>query len=150
MIPSARRCQRAGLRNALFVCASAEDPPDELLGVADEIFVQLPWGNLLSAIVYGKSYMISAIRRLARIGADLVVVIGADIWRPPVPKAIAGLPELTADYVDATLAGRFADAGWKITSFGPVEAAEVSSTWARRLSANRTAPTFVILRAVAV
>ena len=46
--------------------------------------------------------------------------------------------------------GRFADAGWKITSFGPVEAAEVSSTWARRLSANRTAPTFVILRAVAV
>ena len=150
MIPSARRCQRAGLRNALFVCACAEDPPEPLRGVADQVFVHLPWGSLLSGVVHGTSDMMSGIRGLARPGAALRIVVGADIWRSPVPKEVRGLPELTADYVDKTLAARFADHGWKITSFGPVDPAEVSSTWARRLSANRAEPTFVALHAEAV
>jgi 16S rRNA (adenine(1408)-N(1))-methyltransferase len=149
MIPAVRRCQRAGLRNALFVCASAEDPPEPLLGLADEIFVQLPWGRLLSGLVLGRSDVVSGIRRLARPGAALRVVVGADIWRPPVPAEIRDLPELTADYVDTTLAARLADLGWKVTDFGPVDPAEVSSTWARRLSANRSGPAFVALHAEA-
>jgi 16S rRNA (adenine(1408)-N(1))-methyltransferase len=149
MIPSARRCLRAGLRNALFVCASAENPPEELLGLADEIFVQLPWGSLLSGVVHGVPEIMAGLRSLARAGASLRIVVGADIWRPPIPKEIAGLPELTASYVDTTLAGRFADHGWKVIDFGPVDPAEVSSTWARRLSANRAEPTFVALSAEA-
>jgi 16S rRNA (adenine(1408)-N(1))-methyltransferase len=150
MIPSARRCQRAGLRNALFVCACAEDPPEPLHGLADEVFVHLPWGSLLSGVVHGASYMMSGIRRMAQPGATLRIVVGADIWRLPIPKEIRDLPELTADYVDTRLAARFADHGWKITNFGPVDPAEVPSTWARRLSANRAEPTFVALHAVAV
>lgn len=133
MIPSARRCERAGLRNALFVCASAEDPPELLLGRADEVLVQLPWGRLLSGVVLGDPEVCRGLRAFARDGAVLRVVVGASIWRDPVPKEIRGLPELTADYVDATLAGRLADHGWKVTDFRSVDPTEVSSTWARRL-----------------
>ena len=149
MIPSARRCQRAGLHNALFVCASAEDPPEPLLGLADEIHVQLPWGRLLSGLILGASDVVSGIRALARDQATLRVVVGTDIWREPVPLEIRDLPELTATYVDTTLADRLAGHGWKVTDFRTVDPAEIDSTWARRLSANRAQPSFVALYAEA-
>ena len=150
MIPSARRCHRAGLGNALFVCASIEDPPEPLLGLADEVFVHLPWGRLLSGVVLGTADIVSGLRAVARPGAVLRIVVGADIWRPPVPRELAGLPELTSDYVNVTLVNRLADHGWKVTAFGPIDPEEVSSTWARRLSANRAEPSFVALHAEAV
>jgi 16S rRNA (adenine(1408)-N(1))-methyltransferase len=146
MIPSARR----RLPNALFVCASIEDPPDELLGVADEVLVHLPWGRLLSGVVLGDPEILGGLRAVARVGARLRVVVGTDIWRPPVPREIQGLPELTADRVDSVLADRFADHGFKVTGFGAVDPAEVPSSWARRLSANRAEPRFASLRAEAV
>lgn len=150
MIPSARRCARAGLTNAFFVCASAEQPPTELLGLADEVHVQLPWGRLLSGVVLGDSEIICGLRALARPGALLRVVVGTDIWQPPIPKEIAGLPELTAPYADDVLAPSLATHGWKATDFRTVELSEVSSTWAKRLSSSRAEPTFVELRAEAV
>ena len=150
MIPSARRCQRAGLPNALFVCASAENPPEPLLGLADEVQVQLPWGRLLFGVVLGEPDIMIGLRALARPGALLRIVVGTDIWRAPVPKEITDLPELTASYVDHTLADRFATSGWKVTDFRTVDPAEVSSTWARRLSSGRADPAFVELRAEGV
>ena len=150
MIPSARRCARAGLTNALFACASAEHPPAELLGLADEVHVQLPWGRLLSGVVLGSEEIVSGLRALARPGASLRVVVGTDIWRPPIPKEIATLPELTPTYVDDTLAARLATQGWKVTDFHPTDPIDLPSTWAKRLSSTRADPTFVELRAEAV
>jgi 16S rRNA (adenine(1408)-N(1))-methyltransferase len=143
MIPSARRCEREGLTNALFVCASAEHPPEPLLGKADEVFVQLPWGRLLSGVVLGDPDVCRGLRALAKTGASLRVTVGAGIWRAPVPKEIRGLPELTAEYVDATLTGRLAEHGWKVTDFGAI--ADPATSWGRRLGAD-----LVELRAEAV
>jgi 16S rRNA (adenine(1408)-N(1))-methyltransferase len=149
MIPSVRRCARAGLSNALFVCASAENPPEPLLGMADEVHVQLPWGRLLSGFVLGDPEIVAGLRALARVGASLRVIVGTDIWQPPVPKEIRGLPELTSRYVNDVLAARLAAGGWKVTDFRPVKPEEVASTWARRLSSSRAEPSFVELRAEA-
>ncbi len=143
MIPSARRCARAGLRNALFVCASAEHPPEPLLGKADEVFVQLPWGRLLSGVVSGDPDICRGLRALAKAGASLRVTVGASIWCDPVPKEIRGLPELTTGYVSGVLAERFAAHGWKITDFGP--AADPATSWGRRLGTD-----LVELRAEAI
>ena len=131
MIDSARR----GAPNALYVCASIEDPPEPLLGLADELYVNLPWGRLLSGVVLGDPDVLAGLRALARTGAPLRIVVATSIWRPPVPKEIAGLPELTADHVDTVLAERFADHGWKITDFRTTGPAEVATSWARRLGA---------------
>jgi 16S rRNA (adenine(1408)-N(1))-methyltransferase len=146
MIVSARR----RVPNALFVCASIEDPPEPLRGIADQVFVHLPWGRLLSGFVLGDPEILGGLRAIARVGAALRVVVGADIWRPPVPKEIRGLPELTAGYVDTVLSGRLADHGWKVTDFRILDPADVSSSWARRLSANRAEPLFVALHAEAL
>jgi 16S rRNA (adenine(1408)-N(1))-methyltransferase len=128
MIDSAQRAQRrperGGAPNALFVCASIEDPPEELLGVADEVYVNLPWGRLLAGLVLGEPDICAGLR----------AVIGTDIWRPPVPKDIRDLPELTARHADDVLAPRLADHGWKLTEFRELPPDELPSSWARRLS----------------
>jgi 16S rRNA (adenine(1408)-N(1))-methyltransferase len=100
--------------------------------------------------VLGEPEVCQGLRAIARLGAALRVVVGTDIWRPPVPREIRGLPELTARYVDQTLAGRLAGHGWKVTGFGELSPDEVASTWARRLAAGRPARPFVLLRAEAV
>jgi 16S rRNA (adenine(1408)-N(1))-methyltransferase len=142
MIPSARRAPR----NALYVCASIEDPPEPLLGRADEVFLNLPWGRLLAGLVLGEADVCGGLRAIAKNGAPLRVVVGTDIWRPPVPKEIRGLPELTGRYVDDTLAPRLAEHGWKVTGFGELDRGEVPSTWAKKLRTGR----FVALHAEAV
>ncbi len=152
LVPAAVRAQRkparGGAPNALFVSAAIEDPPEPLRGIADEVCVQLPWGTLLTGLVTGEPGVCRGLRAIARPGASLRVVIGADIWREPVPSRIRGLPELTADHVDSVLADRLAGHGWKVTAFGPLDA-ELATTWARRLASTRSAPTFVELRAEA-
>ncbi|HEV2783991.1 MAG TPA: hypothetical protein VGX25_31775 [Actinophytocola sp.] len=138
MIGSATRAQRkpdkGGAPNALFVCASIEAPPEELLGLADEVYVNLPWGRLLTGVVLGEPDVCAGLRALARPRARLRVVVGTDIWRPPVPREIRGLPELTARYVDETLAARLAEHGWKVTDFRAPDPGEVPTSWARRLT----------------
>lgn len=145
MIDSARRATKDA-PNALFVCASAEDPPPELLGVADEVYVNLPWARLLTGLVLGEAAVCVGLRKLARLGAPLRVVVGTDIWRDPVPRDVRGLPELTSRYVDETLADRLAEHGWKVTEFRDADPEEVPSSWARRLAQGA----FVALRAEAV
>jgi DNA-binding SARP family transcriptional activator len=155
MVPAASRSERAavrGRRNALFVCATAESPPDELAGVADEVLVQLPSASLLSGIVTGEPAVSAGLRRLARPGARLDVIIGVDASRrPPVPAAVTSLPELTESYVASTLAPGLAAYGWAVDLFEPLGSREVASlvtTCGRRLRAN-TSSEFVQLRATA-
>jgi 16S rRNA (adenine(1408)-N(1))-methyltransferase len=144
MIESARRAARDA-PNALFVCSSAEDPPEELRGVAGEVYVNLPWAKLLAGLVLGEADVCTGLRALARPGATLRVVVGTDIWRDPVPREVRDLPELTARYVDDTLADRLSEHGWKITDFHGLDPGELRSTWARRLGTGR----FVALHAEA-
>ena len=51
---AAKKPDRGGAPNALFVVASVEHSPDELRGVADEVFVTLPWGSLMRGIILGE------------------------------------------------------------------------------------------------
>lgn len=156
MVPTATRAGRkpakGGTPNLLLVCASAEDPPEELHGVADEVLTLMPWGKLLRGVVLGEPDVCGGLRRIAHAGAPLEVTVGTSIWRDPVPLEIHDLPELTVAYVDSVLSGRLAAAGWR------VEHAEVlagdqspprSSSWAKRLGSS-TVEAVMHLRATAV
>jgi Methyltransferase domain len=48
---AARRSERGGLPNAVFVVAAAEALPPELDGVADLVTIQFPWGSLLKGLL---------------------------------------------------------------------------------------------------
>lgn len=134
---SARKPDRGGAPNALYVRGSAEDPPPPLYGAADELHVMLPWGRLLAGVVHGEPQLCGGLRRLVVAGASLDVTVGTDIWRDPVPVEIRDLPELTVSYVDDVLRDRLAAAGWRVDAaelLTGTEAGRLPSSWGRRLS----------------
>src|SRR3990172_860950 len=101
---AARKPARGGLPNVLYVLASVELLPDELRGVASEIFVTLPWGSLMRGVILAEPAVLDGIASLARDGAELRIVLNARIFDDPVPAGLRDLPEVTPDYAREALA----------------------------------------------
>jgi 16S rRNA (adenine(1408)-N(1))-methyltransferase len=137
---AARKPERGGLANVLYAVASIEHVPAELRGIADEIFVTLPWGSLMRGIILGDDAVLGGLASLARDGAALRIVLNTRIFDDPVPIDVRDLPDVTPDYVRETLAPLFARHGIAVTETRFMDADEVAAietTWAKRLSHRR-------------
>ena len=146
---AARKPARGGLPNVLYAVANVELLPDELGGIADEIFVTLPWGSLMRGIILAEPVVLDGIASLARDGADLRIVLNARIFDDPVPADLRDLPEVTPGYARETLAPAYARHGIEIRSSRWMDADEVaaiSTTWAKRLP-HRAPPRSVLIEA---
>lgn len=144
---AAAKPARGGAPNAIYVIASIEQMPDELAGVAHEIFVTLPWGSLMRGVILGEPSTLAAIARLGRDRASLRIVLNTRIFDDPVPLEVRDLPEVTPAYVEATLASRYAAAGLRIDTTREMDADEVAAlgtTWAKRLSHRRPPPSVLV------
>jgi 16S rRNA (adenine(1408)-N(1))-methyltransferase len=137
---AAKKPERGGAANALFVAGSVEQPPDELRGVADEIFVTLPWGSLMRGIILGEEQVLGALASFGAPGALVRIVLNTRIFDEPVPIEARDLPEVTPQYVRETLSAAFERAGMRIERTEWMDADEVATlgtTWAKRLSHRR-------------
>lgn len=127
---AARRPDRGGLPNALFLVASAETLPADLAGVADQLRVTLPWGALLRGAAAPEPWFAALIRRLPAPGAEITIVLSV------VPSdRLPGLPRLDAASAEV-LAGRYVSAGLSVHEVAPVtdaQVADLGSSWAKRL-----------------
>jgi 16S rRNA (adenine(1408)-N(1))-methyltransferase len=144
-----RKPSRGGLANVMFVWSSVEQPPHELQGRASEVFVVLPWAKLMAGLVLAQPDVLGGLLALATPDATLRFVLGADVWTDPVPADLVDLPEVTPEYVDATLSGAYAMQGLRITEARMLSKEEIDalhSTWARRLAHGRERPRFVYLK----
>jgi len=143
---AARKPARGGRPNLLYVHAAVEALPDELAGVADDVYVQLPWGALLEGIVRARSEVLAGIAQLCRPGARVTVTLNGEIWEASTPARYADLPVPTPAYVAEVVAPGFSRVG---IALGPAryataaETKELATTWARRLGHAREHPRFV-------
>ena len=140
---AARKPERGGLGNALYVVGSIEQPPEELKGVADEAFVTLPWGSLMRGLVLGDDMVLAGLASVMARGGHVRIVINTRIFDDPVPIEARDLPEPTPAYVRQTLAPRYAAHDLEITAVREIEADAVralGTTWAKRLSHRRPPP----------
>jgi 16S rRNA (adenine(1408)-N(1))-methyltransferase len=147
---AARKPERGGLANALFIVASIEHVPGELRGVADEVHVTLPWGSLMRGIILGDDVVLSGIAALGRPGADVRIILNTRIFDDPVPIEVRDLPEVTPEYARSQVAPAFARHSMRIDETRWMEAAEVAAigtTWAKRLS-HPLPPRSVLIEAV--
>jgi 16S rRNA (adenine(1408)-N(1))-methyltransferase len=149
---AARKPARGGRPNLLYVHAAVEALPAELTGVADAVYVQLPWGALLEGIVRARPEVLAGIAGLCRPGARVTVTLNGEIWEESTPTRYADLPVPTPAYVADVVAPGFAGVG---IALGPAryatatEAKELATTWARRLGHAREHPRFVQFEGVA-
>lgn len=137
---ASRKPAKGGRPNLVYVRASAEQPPPELRGRADEVHVVLPWGALLAGTLLPRPDVLGGIVALARpAGARLSLVLNAEPWLESTPKDMAELPAVTVEHVDRALAPAYAEAGIVLGPARLVGRAEVdalNSTWAKRLAAS--------------
>ena len=132
---AARTAARGGLPNTLFVVAAAERLPAELLGVADELTIQFPWGSLLRGALALDTTASSGIASLLRPGASLTAVVSIT------PRDGLGVASLDEAGAAEALAGRWARHDLWLESVRPAGVDELKatgSTWARRLRAGET------------
>jgi 16S rRNA (adenine(1408)-N(1))-methyltransferase len=148
---AARKPARGGRANLVLLRAAIEALPAELIGIADEVDVLLPWGALLEGIVRARALVVDGLARLARPGAVVNVTLNGEIWLDSTPARFEDLPVPTPEYVAAVMEPEFGQAGIDIGAARYLSAAEakaVPTTWARRLGHGRTHPQFLYLSGV--
>jgi len=148
---SARKRARGGRPNLLLVRAAIEALPPELVGVADEVSVQLPWGSLLEGIVLARDDVLGGLAALCAPGARLEVTLNGEIWLDSTPIRYEHLPVPTPEYVADVVATGLAEVGITFGAARYASAAEAKAlptTWARKLGHGRTHPVFVQFDAV--
>jgi 16S rRNA (adenine(1408)-N(1))-methyltransferase len=142
---AARPPDRGGRPNVLFVVAAIEEPPDELVGRADLVTVNLPWGSLLRGVLGLEVRATSGLASLVRPGGALTAVVSVE------PRDGLG------DLLQAAQSDKWLRAAWEKHGFrlaAPERAdrpkiAAIGSSWARRLSAPDSASrAFVRLRLI--
>lgn len=144
---AAKKPERGGAPNVLYVAASVERMPPELAGIADEIFVTLPWGSLMRGLILGDRAVLDGVAGCGGPGARVRIVLNTRIFDEPVPLDARDLPEVTPAYVRETLDAPYAAAGLRIIDARWMDADEVASlgtTWAKRLS-HRAPPRSVVV-----
>lgn len=144
-----RKPAKGGAPNLVLVNAAVEAAPPALDGVADAVTVLMPWGGLLRGVVEVSADVCGGLRRMARPGATLDIVIGTSIWRPPVPVDLADLPELAPASLapDGERAARWAAAGWAVDEAvvtTSIDESAPATSWARRLGSTSPEPLLVV------
>lgn len=135
-----RKPAKGGLMNALFVQSAVEDLPSELKGIASEVYVNFPWGSLLSAVAGGDRSALINVRLICSSGALLKVTFGLDPERDRTEIKRLDLPILSSDYTDSTLAEHYRKAGFEIIvreTLKNSDWSKLETTWAKRLKENR-------------
>jgi 16S rRNA (adenine(1408)-N(1))-methyltransferase len=124
------------LSNLLFVQAAVETLPAELQGVANEVYINFPWGSLLRAVGLGEALVLRDLRRICSPNARLKVFVGLDSERDRAEIERLALPVLSTDYVSAVLAPKYREADFEIVEIESLPSSslpEMHTSWARRL-----------------
>ncbi len=137
----ARDAQRKKLENVLFVVGSVEHLPNEFEGVADEIYVNFPWGSLLETFVKPIKENLMNIVGLLKKGGTIKLVFGYDELLEPSEAKRMDLPVIDLDYIKGVLIPEYKKLGLEIAEYSQFDrkTQKVETTWYKSLNrSNRT------------
>ena len=138
---AARRPERGGLPNALFVVAAAEAIPAELDGLADLVTVHFPWGSLLRGLLTADPAVLDGLAGMLRPGATLSMLVSSTAR-----DRAAGVGPIDQRSL-AGLTGAYHRHGLAVTRVRPATPEDVAasrSTWGKRLGAGAHRPAWLL------
>jgi 16S rRNA (adenine(1408)-N(1))-methyltransferase len=145
---AARKPQKGGLENVVYVAASITDVPSGLCGVASELYCICPWGILLEGLGKGTSEVIGGFASLARQeGATFRFYLTYDCLYEAAEIQRRQLPTLSIDYVQSSLVPIYATGGLYIREYCEVDNAalrQIPATWLKRLGHGRSRRVLVL------
>jgi 16S rRNA (adenine(1408)-N(1))-methyltransferase len=133
-LKATKKSARGGAPNALFVWACVENLPHELIGLADEITINYPWGSLLRALVEPDIALLKGIATIARPGASIMILINLTVFEDHAYRQKLGLPPLDLTRARNELVSKYLDAGIQIKNISVLEKdVPHQTTWGQKL-----------------
>jgi len=131
-----RKAVRKKLNNLLFVVGSIEILPEELVGIANKVYINMPWGTLLESIVKPVEKSLYNLRSLLKPGGTAEIVFGYAPQLEPSETKRLSLPDVSLDYIKSQLIPVYENLGFKLLElqeFGTRELESIQSTWGKGL-----------------
>lgn len=137
------------LGNAMFVIGSIELFPEELFGVADYLYINLPWGTLLQSIVNPSKQSVSTLANILKSKGTLEITLGYQDESEPGETLRLELPVLNEELIKETIYPAFAAyANLELEKFKQIEKVDLrglDTTWAKKLTFGNERPLYKLI-----
>ena len=135
------------LENLVYVVVSIEHLDTDLNGLADELYVNLPWGSLLFLLMSGDDDTYSKISNLLKKGGTLNIILGYSKESEPGETQRLGLEEINEEVLKDKIINGFEKVGLKNTKLQLLETAklrEFKTSWAKKLTFGKSRPLYYL------
>ena len=148
LLEFSKKAVRKKLPNVMFVVGSAENLPFESGKIAEKIFVNLPWGSLLKAVVLPDEKVVGNIRNLLKDVGVLELVVGYHKEFEPSETERLELSALTEDYFSQKLIPAYEKLGFSLKSLEKISKSglrKIETTWSKKLSFGKDRDVFKLV-----
>ncbi|UCH43625.1 MAG: hypothetical protein JSW16_03540 [Dehalococcoidales bacterium] len=135
-----RKPAKGGVGNALYVLSNVESLPEEMNGIANQVFINFPWAGLLKGIVLAEDATWNPIKRICKKGAFVDILFGYDQDYEENELERLNLPALSTSYIKNVMSPKLEEQGLKVVEIRSVAGKELRdypSSWAKKLSFGR-------------
>lgn len=132
-----KKKKRGGLENVVYVLASIKELPKELNNVANQVFINFPWGSLLRSIVKVEQKAWENLKMIIKKCSFIDIIFGYDpiIDKPEVDRL--GLPTLSNKYIQSTMVPKIEALGFKLRNFKKLNTNDLKTyptTWSKKIA----------------
>lgn len=143
----AKKASKGGLANCVYIQVNAYNPPNELSGICNDVFIHFPWGDLLVGIVKVDARLMNAIKSILKPKSTITIYLTYDEKFEQKYKVDRALPELNQSYLQNEFKKEMTMNGLTVLEVKTLNANEISNlktTWGKRITRERSRDVYCI------
>jgi 16S rRNA (adenine(1408)-N(1))-methyltransferase len=136
------------LVNTLFLVGAAEDLLAGISNIANEIYINLPWGSLLMHVAGPSDWLIVRLRDLLKINGSLNITFGYSSDTEPKETERLLLEKLDENYIKEKLVQAYTQNGFAFKTSETITKETLKNhetTWSKKLSFGNTRPLYHLI-----